>query len=95
MEGADIQRTCANGHTFDKTSDCPACPTCETGRPGTTPFPPIGAPATRALENAGVQGLEELTGWSEREVLALHGMGPKAVGILRGRLADEGLAFRS
>ena len=28
-------------------------------------------------------------------MLALHGMGPKAVGILREHLAAEGLAFKS
>ena len=59
-----------------------------------SPLPAIGAPATRALENEGVHHLEELAGWSESEVLALHGMGPKAVGILRERLAQVGLAFR-
>ena len=60
-----------------------------------SPLPAIGAPATRALENAGVHHVEELAGWSESEVLALHGMGPKAVGILRERLAQMGLAFRA
>lgn len=58
-------------------------------------IPRIGAPATRALEHAGVRGLEELANWSEQDLLALHGMGPRAVGILRERLADEGLTFRS
>jgi hypothetical protein len=60
-----------------------------------TPLPKIGAPATRALENTGVQSLEDLAEWSEPDVLALHGMGPKAVGILRERLADLGLTFTS
>jgi hypothetical protein len=59
------------------------------------PFPKIGAPATRALENAGVHSMAELTQWSERELLALHGMGPKAVGILGEHLAADGLAFKN
>jgi predicted flap endonuclease-1-like 5' DNA nuclease len=58
-------------------------------------LPKIGAPATRALEHAGVHGLEELADWSEKDLLALHGMGPRAVGILREHLAEQGLAFRS
>lgn len=58
-------------------------------------IPKIGAPATRALEHAGVQGLQELADWSEQDLLALHGMGPRAVAILRERLADEGLTFKS
>lgn len=56
-------------------------------------IPRIGAPATRALENAGVHTLQEVAAWSERDLLALHGMGPKAVGILREHLAEEGLSF--
>jgi predicted Fe-Mo cluster-binding NifX family protein len=62
---------------------------------GASPFPSIGAPAIRALESAGIKDLHDLTQWSEADLLALHGMGPKAVGLLRARLADEGLAFRS
>ncbi len=89
-----MQKTCAKGHTFEKTSDCPSCPACERGRPPTGAFPKIGAPATRALERAGVRSLDELADWSERDVLALHGMGPRALAILRERLADEGRAFK-
>jgi hypothetical protein len=62
---------------------------------GESPFPRIGAPAMRALEQAGIRDLQELTRWSEADLLALHGMGPRAVGLLCARLADEGLAFRS
>jgi hypothetical protein len=89
-----VQKTCANGHTFEKTTDCPVCPTCDRSRTGSSSFPRIGAPATRALENAGVRSVAELPNWSERDLLALHGMGPKAVGILRERLASEGLTFK-
>ena len=87
-------KACANGHTFEKTSDCPTCPTCERERMAASAIPRIGAPATRALEHAGVHGLEDLANWSEQDLLALHGMGPKAVGILREHLAEQGLAFR-
>lgn len=54
----------------------------------------MGAPAGRALEAAGITGLEALTHYSEAEILALHGVGPKAVGILRSALAEKGLSFR-
>ena len=60
-----------------------------------TAIPKMGAPATRALDNAGITSLAELTSWSESDLLALHGMGPKAVGILRERLAEQGLALKS
>ena len=48
-----------------------------------TPLPKIGAPATRALNNAGITYIEQLTKMTEKEVLALHGMGPKALRILK------------
>ena len=57
-------------------------------------LPPIGRPARAALAIAGVTRLDQLTAWSERELRALHGVGPKAVRILREALAERGLAFR-
>lgn len=56
-------------------------------------LPKIGQPATQALNAAGIQRLEQLTRFSEKEILRLHGMGPKALGILRQALADRGLSF--
>jgi len=50
----------------------------------------IGAPATRALANAGFTRLEQLDGVPRRELLALHGVGPKAVRILDEALAERG-----
>lgn len=55
----------------------------------------IGRPATRALTLAGYTRLEQLTQVSEKELLELHGVGPKAVRILRETLSEQGLAFRA
>ncbi|WP_417900454.1 DNA-binding protein [Bacillus haimaensis] len=61
-----------------------------------TGFPKgIGKPATRALEAAGYTQLEELTSIREKELLKLHGVGPKAVGILRVALEEKGRSFMS
>jgi uncharacterized protein YdhG (YjbR/CyaY superfamily) len=57
-------------------------------------FPKIGAPAVRALEAAGYTTLKQLTGVTEAEIAQLHGMGPKALGILREALKAEGLSFK-
>jgi uncharacterized protein YdhG (YjbR/CyaY superfamily) len=57
-------------------------------------LPKIGAPATRALETAGYTTLKQLTRVTEAEIAQLHGMGPKALGILRGALKAEGLSFK-
>lgn len=57
-------------------------------------FPKIGSPATRALEAAGYTNLKQLTKVTEAEIAQLHGMGPKALGILRDTLKAEGLSFK-
>ena len=57
-------------------------------------LPKIGAPARRALQNAGVTKLDQLTLITEAELLQLHGMGPNALGKLRAALAERGLSFR-
>ena len=53
----------------------------------------ISAPARRALAGAGYSRLDQLTGVTERELLKLHGMGPKAANLLRQALAARGLSF--
>jgi hypothetical protein len=50
-------------------------------------------PARRALVSAGLIGLEQLTHVSEAEILALHGVGPKALDLLRRALCANGQAF--
>jgi hypothetical protein len=62
--------------------------------PSHTDLPKIGKPALRALTNAGYMRLEQLSNTSEAELSKLHGMGPKALGILREALAAKGLAFK-
>lgn len=62
--------------------------------PDESGFPPkMGAPARRALENAGYTQLDQLAGLSKAQLLKLHGMGPKAMGMLRDALAAKGLAL--
>jgi hypothetical protein len=53
----------------------------------------LAKPAQRALAGAGYNQLEQLTHASEKEILALHGMGPKAVRLLRESLAAKGWSF--
>ena len=60
-----------------------------------TPLPKTSNPATAAVQNVGVHVLEDLTRFSEAELLALHGVGPKAVRIWKQALAERGLALRS
>lgn len=54
----------------------------------------IGKVATRALSGAGITRLEQLSDVSEADLRRLHGVGPKAIEILRRALADIGRSFR-
>jgi hypothetical protein len=58
-----------------------------------TALPRIGRPATRALELAGITTLEAVAERSERELLALHGFGPKAIRLLKAELEAHDLQF--
>ena len=52
-----------------------------------TPLPAgIGRPATAALEAADITCLEDLRRVTEDELAALHGVGPKAISILKSTL---------
>jgi DNA-directed RNA polymerase alpha subunit len=55
----------------------------------------LGAPAERALAQAGYESLEQLTQITEADLLRLHGVGPKAVRRLREELASRALTFRA
>ena len=56
----------------------------EPGRGGDLPRA-IGRPATRALANAGITTMAQVAALSDADLAALHGVGPKAVRILRDR----------
>ena len=59
-----------------------------------TDFPQaIGNPARNALQAAGYTKLRQLTKITEGELSRLHGMGPKAIRILRESLEAKGLSF--
>lgn len=47
----------------------------------------------RALDGADIHHLEHLARMSESELLRLHGMGPKALGMLREALASNRQSF--
>ena len=61
----------------------------------TVGLPAIGRPAAAALGLAGITTLDEVARHTEEELLALHGMGPKAVRILREALAAGGRTLRA
>lgn len=54
----------------------------------------IGKTAARELAAHGMTSLARVAEHSRRELLAIHGVGPKAVTILGDALAARGLAYR-
>ncbi|MFT3675261.1 MAG: DNA-directed RNA polymerase subunit alpha C-terminal domain-containing protein [Chitinophagaceae bacterium] len=88
-------RTCPNGHVYYKTSDCPVCPQCETDkRPQSGWLAKLAAPARRALANAGIQTVQQLASFSEKEILSLHGMGPGSLPHLHAAMKEARLSFK-
>jgi predicted flap endonuclease-1-like 5' DNA nuclease len=54
----------------------------------------IGKTAARELYLTGITSLEQVARHSREELLAIHGVGPKAIRILGEALAAEGLGFK-
>lgn len=88
---------CSRGHAFEKSRERPVCPLCWPGyyKPGRTGLPKeIGAPALRALLGASITTLALLAKHTEKEIFKLHGVGPKAIRILKSALKREGRSFK-
>ena len=84
---------CDKGHKYYKNSDCP---TCEAERKPESGFLSLlSAPARRALENNGITSLQELSNYTEKEILKFHGMGPASLPKLRDALREEVLSFKN
>lgn len=86
-------KICSRGHTFYKSSDCPICPICWKRKKPNPEFPKVSAPAVRALENAQIKNLQDLSKWSVKQLLELHGVGPSSIPILKAALKKKGLSF--
>lgn len=57
-------------------------------------FPKLSKPAHRAFANAGILKLKDLSQWTEKDLLALHGIGPSAIPPLKAALKKAGAAFK-
>lgn len=96
MSSKGTSRICPDGHTYYKSSDCPACPVCEAQKKPHSGFMSLlSAPARRALEGKGISTLKHLARHSAEEILALHGIGKTALPKLEQALKAQGLSFRS
>jgi predicted RecB family nuclease len=94
MKKAKTIRICPEGHRYEKSTDCPVCPVCEAARKQSDGFfAGLGAPARRALENAGIATVAQLSEKSKKEILKLHGMGPSSIPKLEEKLKAACLDF--
>lgn len=95
MPKKGILKICSKGHQFYKSSDCPVCPICEAEKkPADGYLSLLSAPARRALENANIKTLQDLTKFTEKELLNLHGLGPSSIPKLKMALSEAGLKFK-
>jgi predicted RecB family nuclease len=94
MEPKKTLKICKAGHKYYKSSNCPTCPICEEKRkPKDNFLSLIAAPARRALENNGISSLEQLSKYTEKEVLNFHGMGKSTIPKLQKLLSEKKLSF--
>ncbi|HOZ78028.1 MAG TPA: DNA-directed RNA polymerase subunit alpha C-terminal domain-containing protein [Ferruginibacter sp.] len=90
-----VEKRCSKGHVFYKSSNCPVCPVCEKENKATSGFLSLlGAPARRALKNAGITTLQKLSSFSEKEIVQLHGIGKTSLPVLEKALAEKGLHLK-
>lgn len=57
-------------------------------------LPKISKPALRALDSINVKTLEDVAKFTEAELLALHGFGPKGIRILKEVMDNHGLKLK-
>lgn len=67
----------------------------ESTHPNAGAFPAgMSGPALRALANAGLRSIAQVATRTEAQLAALHGMGPKALQLLKAELAKQGRTLR-
>jgi len=92
-----VFKVCSRGHKFKHSSQCPVCPICWPEyykKHGSRDFDILSAPAQRALHNAGIKSLKQLSTKTEKEIFSLHGMGPNAMKKLKEKLKENNFSFK-
>ncbi|MBP2241552.1 DNA-directed RNA polymerase alpha subunit [Cytobacillus eiseniae] len=95
MVQAKSLRVCERGHEYYKSSDCRSCPICDKeNKPKSGFLSKLSSPARNALNHEGIDSLQKLSKYTEREILKLHGVGPASLPTLRASLEEKGLSFK-
>ena len=89
-------RTCKKGHKFYKSSDCPTCPVCEMEKEPAKGFLALlSNPARNALLHYGIDTVQKLSTYTEKEILNIHGIGKASLPALKSSLEEQGLSFKT
>lgn len=95
MTAGKSLRVCEKGHEYYKSSDCPSCPICDKeNKPESGFLSKLSSPARNALIHEGIDTLQKLSIYTEKEILKIHGIGPASLPTMRALLEDEGLSFK-
>lgn len=96
MKKRKTTRLCVNGHEFIKSSKCLVCPICENSKPINNLFlKQFSAPARRALEKLEIVRVHDICNYTENELTRVHGMGPKALEIMKTLMKELNINFKS
>ncbi|WP_096200207.1 RNA polymerase alpha subunit C-terminal domain-containing protein [Bacillus sp. FJAT-45350] len=88
-------KVCEKGHKYFKSSECPSCPTCDNeNKPNSGFLSKLSSPARSALVHEGIDTLQKLSKYTEKEILKIHGIGPASLPTMRKSLEEEGLSFK-
>ena len=58
-------------------------------------LPKLASPAQRALANANVMSLKDLSKFTEAQIADLHGMGPNAMKTIKRAMKEKAISFKS
>ncbi|WP_404458455.1 RNA polymerase alpha subunit C-terminal domain-containing protein [Sutcliffiella horikoshii] len=88
-------KVCEKGHKYYKSSECTSCPTCDKeNKPKDGFLSKLSSPARNALVHSGIDTLDLLSKYTEKEILKIHGIGPASLPIMRSSLKEIGLSFK-
>lgn len=95
MATKKLKKTCKLGHTFYKSSACPTCPICEKLKEPASGFLALlSNPARNTLLHHGIDTIQKLSEFTEKEILNIHGIGKASIPTLRKSLEEHGLTFK-
>lgn len=88
-------KICEKGHKYYKSTDCPTCPTCEKLKEPASGFLALlSNPARNALLHHGIDTIQKLSSYTEKEILNIHGIGKASLPVFRKELEKQGLSFK-